>query len=167
MSTPNQQIDWMHWIYRVIALIIDAIIIAIPTAIIGFIISLAMVVNINTLWYFAWGSWIINGLIEGVLLLLYFVLLELMWGATIGKRILGLQVQTVEGQRVTAVKSLIRNISKVLGPLILLDWLVGILTDGDKRQKFSDRIAGTTVISTKDVFNSSVPPPPPPPPPPT
>ena len=165
MSAPNQQIDWMHWIYRLIAIIIDGIIIAIPTAIIGFIISLAMPLNYGTLWYYAWGSWIINGLIEGVLLLLYFVLLELLWGATIGKRILGLRVQTVEGQRVSVVKSLIRNITKVLGPLIILDWLVGIVTPGDKRQKFTDRIAGTTVVSTKDVFNTSTPPPPPPPPP--
>jgi len=165
MSAPNQQIDWMHWIYRLIAIIIDGIIIAIPTAIIGFIITLIMPLTFETLWYYTWGSWIINVLIEGVLLLLYFVLLELLWGATIGKRILGLRVQTVDGQRVTFVKSFIRNVSKVLGPLIILDWLIGIVTEGDKRQKFTDRIAGTTVISTKDVFNTAAPPPPPPPPP--
>jgi uncharacterized RDD family membrane protein YckC len=166
MATTNQ-IDWTHWIYRLIAIIIDGIIIAIPTAIINFIITAALVLNAANLWYYAWGSWIISFLIEGVLMLLYFIVLELMWGATIGKRVMGLRVQTVQGQKVDFGKSFIRNISKIFGPLILLDWLIGIVTEGDKRQKFTDRIAGTTVISTKQPFTVDQNYPPPPPPPPT
>jgi uncharacterized RDD family membrane protein YckC len=166
MANTNQ-IDWTHWIYRLIAIIIDGIIIAIPTAIINFIISAALVLSIENLWWFAWGSWIVSLLIEGVLMLLYFIILEIMWGATIGKRVMGLRVQTVQGQKVTFGKSFIRNVSKIFGPLIILDWLIGIVTEGDKRQKFTDRIAGTTVVSTKQPFTIDQNPPPPPPPPPT
>ncbi len=166
--TATNQIDWTHWIYRLIAIIIDGIIIAIPTWIINAIITAALVLNPANLWYYAWGAWIITPLIEGVLLLLYFILLELFWGATIGKRLLGLRVQTVQGGRVTFGQSFIRNVSKIFPPLVLLDWLIGIVTEGDKRQKFTDRIAGTTVVSVKQPFDlSSNPPPPPPPPPPT
>ena len=81
------------------------------------------------------------------------------------KRIMGLQVQTVYGHQVTFGKSFIRNITKILSFLIIIDWLVGIVTEGDKRQKFTDRMAGTTVVSTKQPFASSSTPPPPPPPP--
>lgn len=166
MATTNQ-IDWTHWIYRLIAIIIDGIIILIPTAIINFIISAALVLSIENLWWFAWGSWIVSLLIEGVLMLLYFIILEMTWGATLGKRVMGLRVQTVQGQKVTFGKSFIRNVSKIFGPLIILDWLIGIVTEGDKRQKFTDRIAGTTVVSTKQPFTVDQNPPPPPPPPPT
>jgi uncharacterized RDD family membrane protein YckC len=164
MATTNQ-IDWTHWIYRLIAIIIDGIIIAIPTWIINTIITAALVFNTANFWYFAWGSWIISLLIEGVLMLLYFIILEMMWGATLGKRIMGLRVQTVQGQKVPFGKSFIRNVSKIFGPLIILDWLIGIVTEGDKRQKFTDRIAGTTVVSTKQPFtvDQNYPPPPPPP----
>ena len=36
MTTNNEQIDFTHWIYRLIAYIIDSIIIGIPVAIIYF-----------------------------------------------------------------------------------------------------------------------------------
>ncbi|MGE5556034.1 MAG: RDD family protein [Methanocella sp.] len=165
MATTNQ-LDLTHWLYRVIALIIDAIIIAIPTAIINFIISAALVGSIANFWYFAWGTWLFLPLIQGVLMLLYFIVLEVTSGATLGKKVLGLRVQTVQGQRVTFMQSLIRNISKIYWLLLLLDWLVGIVTEGDKRQKFADRIAGTIVVSTKQPFgvvDQNYPPPPPPP----
>jgi uncharacterized RDD family membrane protein YckC len=72
----------------------------------------------------------------------------------------------VNGNKVPFDKSFIRNITKVYGLFLFLDWLVAVITPGaDKRQKYTDRIAGTTVVQARQAFASSTPPPPPPPPP--
>jgi uncharacterized RDD family membrane protein YckC len=167
MTTEIEQIDWMHWIYRLIAYIIDSIIIAIPTYIVWFIITLA--VSFSPLSFFAvYGIALVFPFIFGIIEVLYFAVLDVMWGATIGKRILGLQVQMVNGGKVPFGKAFIRNISKIYWIFLLLDWLIGIVSTGDKRQKFTDRFAGTNVIQVKQAFGSmSTPPPPPPPPPPS
>jgi len=41
----------------------------------------------------------------------------------------------------------IRNISKIFWPLYLLDVIVGLATPGEPTQKYTDRIAGTIVVS--------------------
>jgi uncharacterized RDD family membrane protein YckC len=164
MTTDSGQLDLTHWIYRLIAYIIDSIIIGIPAAIIYFIIILAAVVANPFL--LAWGSWLVLPFLFGILQLLYFMILDTAWGGTIGKRVLGLQVQMVNGNKVPFDKSFIRNITKVYGLFLFLDWLVAVITPGaDKRQKYTDRIAGTTVVQARQAFASSTPPPPPPPPP--
>lgn len=169
MATNTEQIDWTHWIYRLIAYIIDSIIIAIPTYIIWFLITLAYIFSPFS--FFAYyGFGLIFPLIFGIIEVLYFAILDASWGATIGKRIMGLQVQMVNGGKASFGKAFIRNISKIYWLFLLLDWVVGIATTGDKRQKFTDRYAGTVVIQAKQAFESiqqSSPPPPPPPPPPT
>jgi uncharacterized RDD family membrane protein YckC len=115
----NMQIDLGHWLLRLIAFIIDSVILSV----------------------------------------LYFLVLEVSWGGTIGKRILGLQVQTVKGGRTAYSQSFIRNISKIFWVFLLLDWLIGVLTPGDKRQKYSDRMAGTIVVQASQSFASITPPP--------
>ena len=166
MTTDSGQLDLTHWIYRLIAYIIDSIIIGIPAAIIYFIIILAAVVANPFL--LAWGSWLVLPFLLGILQLFYFMILDTAWGGTIGKRVLGLQVQMVNGNKVPFDKSFIRNITKIYGLFLFLDWLVAVITPGaDKRQKYTDRIAGTTVVQARQAFASSTPPPPPPPPPPS
>jgi uncharacterized RDD family membrane protein YckC len=90
--------------------------------------------------------------------------MEASYGATLGKKVLGLQVQMVNGSKVTFDKAFIRNISKIFWLFLLLDWILGVATPGnDQRQKYTDRIAGTTVVSVKQAFSSVSTPPPPPP----
>lgn len=165
-TSSSGQFDFVHWLLRLVAYAIDSFIIFIPTWIIWFLITLSLVFA-ESVFFFAWGAWLILPLILGIIEIIYFVLLDVYWGATIGKRILGLQVQMVNGGKVPFDKAFIRNISKIYWLFLVLDWLIGVATSGaDKRQKYSDRIAGTTVISVKQVFaaSSSSPPPPPPPP---
>jgi uncharacterized RDD family membrane protein YckC len=148
----TEQINWNHWILRLVAFIIDWIIFTVIAAIVGLFIPL---------------GWLFIELLSGVLLWLYFTVLDVYMGSSIGKRLLGIQVQTVNGGRVAFDKSLIRNISKIFSPLLLIDWLIGIATPGDKRQKFLDRTAGVTFIRPAEgysTYNSAPPPPPPPPP---
>ena len=100
-------------------------------------------------------------------MVLYAFVLDVSWGGTLGKRVLGLRVQTVNGGRITYNQSFIRNISKIYWLLVLLDWLIGIATPGDRRQKYTDRIAGVTVVQVSQAFTAVSPPPsqtPPPPP---
>jgi uncharacterized RDD family membrane protein YckC len=164
MTTNSEQIDWGHWIIRLVALIIDEILIAIVLGIIGAILALATIVSGGIFFFFAGFGFLIFWLILGVLAVLYFTVFDTYWGGTIGKRVMGLRVQMLNGDKVPLEKSFIRNVSKFFG-LVLLDWLIGILTPGDKRQKFMDRYAGTIVVQTNQPFVA--PPPPPPPPPPT
>ena len=154
MTTDTGQLDETHWIYRIIAYIIDYIIIGIPVAIISFLVIIVP-------W---WGAFLLP-LLVGSIHLFYFMILDSAWGGTVGKRILGLQVQTLNGSKVPFDKSFIRNISKIYGLFLLLDWLIAVITPGvDKRQKYTDRYAGTTVVQSKQAFAGSRPPPPPPPP---
>lgn len=135
------QIDMDHWSPRFIAVIIDSIIIAIPTFIIYYIPLNGYVPS--------WGSYVLLPLILGILEVIYFVFMEVSLATTIGKKALGLQVQTTNGSKVTFDKAFIRNISKIYWPLLLIDWVLAVATPGlDQRQKYTDRIAGTTVVST-------------------
>jgi uncharacterized RDD family membrane protein YckC len=156
----NEQIDWGHWIYRLVALIIDSII----AGIIGGIIFV-IIFGFSAPW---WASTFVSPLFFGIVLVLYSTFLEATWnGMTVGKKLLGLQVQTTNGGNVTLDKAFIRNLFKFYWLLILLDWLLGILTPGNKRQKYFDRVAGTIVVQNGQSFGTAGTPPPPPPPPPT
>ncbi|MGB8780994.1 MAG: RDD family protein [Candidatus Bathyarchaeia archaeon] len=161
MSVENRsstQVDFGHWLLRFIALLIDSI----PLTIIAYVIFWFAIAPL-------WWAWILLfPLLYGIFALLYFIIMEVTIGATVGKKILGLEVQMTNGSKVTFDKSFIRNISKLFGIFLILDWLVAIITPGpDPRQKYTDRIAGTTVVSVKQVFGGQHPPPPPPPPPPS
>ena len=163
----SSQFDMNHWLLRLVAFIIDSIIIGIVASIIYFFVILLVVSG--GLWLFL-GPVLVLGFLLGILELLYFVFMEVTYGATLGKRILGLNVQMVDGSKVTFDKAFIRNISKIFWLFLLLDWILGVATPGhDQRQKYTDRIAGTTVVSVRQAFSSVstlTPPPPPPPPPP-
>ena len=153
-----------HWLLRLVAFIIDSIIVGIVAFIIYFFLILIIV---SGGFWFVLGPIILLGFLLGVLELLYFMFMDTYYGGTLGKRIMGLHVQMEDGSKVTFEKAFIRNISKIFWLFLLLDWILGVATPGrDSRQKYTDRIAGTTVVSLKSAFSSAAAPPPPPPPPP-
>jgi uncharacterized RDD family membrane protein YckC len=155
---------------RFLALVIDSVITYIPAYLLYVVIAGILW---PVPWYFSgyywggwapwWAMWLLWPFIAGVIQVFYFAFLEISWGATIGKRILSFQVRMVNGSKVTFDKALIRNISKIYGLFLLLDWLIVVASPGpDPRQKYTDRMAGTTVVSVKQVFAAQPPPPPPP-----
>ena len=130
-----------HWIKRVIAYVIDSIIVGVATAILLgitlfpiFIANPASFINILS-FPFAMG----------LLYILYFPVAETMYGATIGKSLLGLKVVTKTGRKPSFEKAFIRNITKIHQVLLLLDLIGGLITSTDLHQKYTDRIANTTV----------------------
>jgi uncharacterized RDD family membrane protein YckC len=163
-TESSSQIDMNHWLYRFLAYVIDSIIIGIPVYIIWNFVFWSIFWS-GAWWMLGYGSWLLLPFFFGIIEVLYFAILDVSWGATIGKRVLGLQVQMVNGSKVQFGAAFIRNISKIYPLFLLLDWIIGIATPGsDRRQKYTDRMAGTTVVSVKQPFASVTPPPPPPPP---
>jgi uncharacterized RDD family membrane protein YckC len=158
-TESNTQIDLGHWLLRLIALIIDGIILGIVAWILMFALFLPLMFT-DALFGF-WASWsyaLLLPLLVGVLMVLYFLVLEVSWGGTLGKRVMGLRVQTVNGGKITYGQAFIRNISKIFWLFLLLDWLIAIATAGtDRRQKYTDRMAGTTVAQTRQPFESIIP----------
>jgi len=131
-----------HWIRRLIAAIIDSILMWIATQIIALFIALPVLLQGGP---FYLGSF---ELLQGLLLFLYAAFLESTWGSTIGKQIMNLKVTTTDGRLPTVDRTLIRDISKIHPLLWLIDTLAGMATVGDAHQKISDRFAGTTLAST-------------------
>ena len=135
-----------HWIRRLIAFVIDSIIISLGILVIMAIVTIPLVI-LALATGLPWG--ILNPLVfpffTGLLSVLYFTLLEFSYGWTFGKKIMNLRVSRSSGGRPSFDKVFIRNISKIYWILILLDVIVGLATTGDPNQKISDRYVETTV----------------------
>ena len=162
MGTENiPQIDVGHWVLRFIALIIDSIILGIVAWILSSFVLVSLLFSgaAYSIWL-GYGNFLILPLILGILEVLYFAILEVAWGGTIGKRLMGLTVQMTNGNKITLDKAFIRNISKIYWLLLLLDWIIALVTPGaDRRQKYSDRMAGTTVVQASQAFVATTTPP--------
>jgi len=125
-----------HWMRRFVAMVIDAII----TGIVGWLFSLPLLITgipWEIAFLFVWG----------VIWFIYASFAESSLGWTIGKQMVNLKVRTVEGEIPSLDIAFIRNVSKVFCLLYLLDAIVGLATPGEPTQKYTDRIAGTVVIS--------------------
>jgi len=78
---------------------------------------------------------------------LYFVILEGRFGATIGKRLLNLQVVDISGGKSGLKRALIRNLLRAVDALPAFSILgVLLIVTSPERTRLGDRIAGTRVI---------------------
>ncbi len=123
-----------HWVKRLIAIVIDSIIVGIATAIIGYFINVAGIFN-----------WLSFPFAMGLIYVLYFTITELTYGYTVGKKIVNLKVVMADGKRPSLESAFIRNISKIHFILLLLDTIGGFFLSKDPHQKYIDQIAHTTV----------------------
>src|SRR5512137_2189679 len=88
-----------HWIRRLIAAVIDGILLAIVLFIFNFALSV-----------FLWG-FLLWPLLAGVVWWLYSIVFEGTIGATIGKKLVSLQVVAVDGL-MDLPRAMIRNVTK-------------------------------------------------------
>ena len=137
-----------HWIRRLVAFIIDSIIVGAFTLIIAAVVMIPFILltlATGLPWY------VFNPFyfpfFAGVLSVLYFALFETYFGSTFGKRIMNLKTAKLDGQKPPLDLAFIRNISKIYWIIALLDTVIGLATPGDPHQKVTDRVAGTTVVS--------------------
>ncbi len=139
------------WIRRVIAYVIDSVILLIILAIVNAFLALILLVP-SLIFSFD----IFGGLFSGFSALLglviiwgYYTLFEGSTSATVGKRIMRLRVRPLRS-RMSYTRAFIRNFTKAWIPIIvflfLLDLIIGLVTEGDPRQRFSDVVADTSVI---------------------
>ena len=138
------------WLRRVAAFIIDVVIVGLASGLLAIVLAFPYLYSSlpsNNPFFGFWGFWV--GSIVFLIVAGYFVLTEAFWGRTIGKEAMGLRVVRTDGKRMDLGAALLRNISKVHWLLLLLDVVVGLAMHGDGRQKFSDRLAGTTVESSR------------------
>ncbi len=82
-----------------------------------------------------------------LIIVLYFVLLEGLGGATIGKRMLGLRVVGTDGQYPGIKRALIRNLLRAVDALPAFSILgAALILLSPERARLGDRIAGTRVV---------------------
>ena len=87
-----------------------------------------------------------TALLTSVIAILYWSLMESSkYQATVGKLALGLMVTDADGKSLDFVKSLIRNVCKIISGMILgIGYIMAGFTD--KKQGLHDIIAGTLVV---------------------
>ena len=81
-----------------------------------------------------------------LIILTYYIVLEGLLGATIGKLILGLRVVKLDGSAIDWRASVVRNLLRFVDGIIF--YLLGaiLIWASPRRQRLGDRLAGTSVI---------------------
>jgi len=139
-----------YWIRRLVAIVIDAVIISVVVLILGGIITLIAALSTGSSFGAPW--WIANGLAfpfySGIPLFLYSALAEHYYGFTLGKRITYLKVVKGEGKRPALNLAFLRNATKIYWLALLLDVVVALaMPRRDPTQKCTDTFAGTRVTA--------------------
>jgi uncharacterized RDD family membrane protein YckC len=84
------------------------------------------------------------------IIVVYFVVLEGLAGATVGKWLVGLRVVTPDGHKPGLSKGLLRNVLRVVDTLPALNILgVVLIACSPERARLGDRVAGTRVIHAR------------------
>ncbi len=164
---------WDHWMKRGLAYIIDSVIIIMFVFVLVIIATMILFVSFFTASMSDDPS---GALVAGFIVFIIFVIIAfsisiLYWvildakGGTLGKRIMKLKPVALEGE-MTYFMAFKRNLSKILGGIVggmiagiligtviefiivFLDGLVGASKGEDPRRKYTDFMAGTTVVRT-------------------
>ncbi len=124
----------VHWAKRVVAFVLDSAVVLAPVSTVLFLLGERRVA--------------VYGIVSGIAFWAYATAFEALVRRTLGKTIAGLEVRSVSG-RMTFAKAAVRNVPKLFWYLFpALDTVAGLLVEGDPRQRFSDRILGTTVAQS-------------------
>jgi uncharacterized RDD family membrane protein YckC len=79
----------------------------------------------------------------------YYILLEGHFGYTPGKYIMGLRVLRTDGTKIGYREAILRNISKYVNNLIVIDTLIMLIFFYKEKQRGFDRIANTMVVHVR------------------
>jgi len=80
----------------------------------------------------------------------YFILLEAYAGWTVGKKVMGLKVVDIDGKRIGILKSLVRNLFRLVDGLPAFNILgVVLIASSANNQRLGDFAAKTFVIREK------------------
>lgn len=133
----------VHWLKRTAAAIIDIAIVFTP-------ISLALL----TISYP--DKMVLAGIFSGIGWFFYSAILEGLFGETWGKRVMHFKVVSM-ANRHPILQSTIRSVPKIFWYAFLpFDVLAGWATEGDPRQRLTDRVGRTTVVLMSDKMAGSL-----------
>lgn len=123
----------VHMMRRLAASLIDAVLIFIPVSLTIYFIDFE-------------PTEILAGVFSGFIWFIYSILFEWRTGTTIGKKVMGQLVVSIDGP-MTLSKVIVRNVPKMFWYVFLiLDYFVGLGTSKDPRQRWTDTISRTIVI---------------------
>jgi uncharacterized RDD family membrane protein YckC len=147
MNSVNPTISYAGFWLRVVASFID-----------GFILNLVyVIVAFIFFWFFAKNNSSLSNSTQTIMSILYFFiwilyfpLMESRSGATLGKKIIGIKVLNVNGEPIGFLKSVGRNLAKIISVLILM---IGFMMAGftKKKQGLHDIIASCVVVKSREV----------------
>lgn len=132
-----------HFILRIKALIIDAIIVTLFTALINNIIYILLFL-LNIQFVLAYYPSIVLVIVT----MAYFTLFEAKTNKTIGKKMMKLYVSDYDGY-MTYKKAFIRNLTKLFWVPLIFDIIIGKIMNYPSR--LFDKLAGTDVYSDKEL----------------
>ncbi len=143
-SVIKEQAAREYWMERIVAFVIDAVMVYLTLGVLAFALALPffLVGGVGAMAAMLAG---VFSFIAGIVLVLYFTLIEAYAGSSLGKRAMGLVVRSKTGKNPDLVEAFSRNISKVYWVLLFLDIMIGLATSRGYTQKFSDKFVGTSV----------------------
>jgi len=134
------------WGRRFAALIMDIIVITllmwIITAIVYPIIAWLGIFSILNYWI----------VLEIVLIITYFTIMEGKTGSTLGKKLLKIRVNSIEGE-LTYRMAFIRDLSKILWFPLIIDLILGLLFV-ESNDRILDKISKTSVVLNNRTNNT-------------
>lgn len=83
--------------------------------------------------------------------LLYFVIAEHYYQTTVGKRLFGLRVVTVDGERPELLAHIVRGMTRVPEAMMLMVPYLLIIPFSQRKQRFGDIITETLVVRSADL----------------
>jgi hypothetical protein len=125
------------WLRRIIAIIIDYMILWIPIFAIS---AIAWSMGI-------WGQ--VPTVMAGILVWFYSAFFETELGYTIGKRIMNLQVVSLDGRPYDLQRGIMRNFSKIHWILLLIDLFGGILGENRTNMRYLDTMTNCEVVDNQ------------------
>jgi uncharacterized RDD family membrane protein YckC len=138
--------DLATWGDRVLAYIIDIVILGAVVAVVKGIINVpAILSNMfgSPVPYFVpWSSPWLDGLVYFV----YFVWMDYSYGQSLGKMVMRARVTGLEGQHLTLEQALLESFGKSFFPLNFLDVILGWIFYTGKNQRLFTYLARTIVI---------------------
>ena len=123
---------------RIIAYVMDFFVVSAFMWIISYLLSLVVAHND---FYNVYRTMIF---VVPVLIMVYFILCEKIFGATVGKSLMMLQVKSKNGYNINWAQAIVRNLSKIYWFPILFDWIIGKILHKDR---ILNEITRTIVIS--------------------
>jgi uncharacterized RDD family membrane protein YckC len=134
---------------RLLAFIIDGIVFLIVNWVIGVIFH-AGITNVNgVMTYNSSGP---GAALQFIIPFVYYIVMEAMWGATLGKMALGLRVVKLDGASIGWGEAVVRNLLRIVdGIPYFVPYLLGaiLIWTSPTRQRLGDRVAKTVVVRAR------------------